>query len=349
MKVDVVKIIDAYGKDKARALIVEKCYTLVEFHKEVGLSKASNRTSSRIYEEAFRYLSISEIPYKEDTRAIRLLKVEFDRTCGRYWESDYISEFLTEKLLKPVINKSGDSVRGVISFPKHPKADPTSNQIKAHMIAWELVNEQYVPDNCWVMPLDGNYLNLDVTNLVLKKSVEVKSERTSGINNPSYIHGRHSIDKLGGWPDISKKHITMQPYCSLCSNDNMLIVHHIISYHLFKNPVDAHTDTNLLVLCRHCHGKLHQNKFNIKAHIEEIRYCKLLELLETLKSQVPDSLMETYRDVEKQLGLTDNQQPSTYSNFCQGEGSTTIPKGSRAQESSKQVTSIQTSIDDDIV
>lgn len=102
-------------------------------------------------------------------------------------------------------------------------------------------------------------------------------------------------------------------------------VHHIISYHLFKNPVDAHNDTNLLVLCRQCHGKLHQNKINIKAHIEEIRYSKLLELLETLKSQVPDTLVETYKDVEKQLGLTDNQQPSTYSNFCHGEGSTTIP------------------------
>jgi hypothetical protein len=40
------------------------------------------------------------------------------------------------------------------------------------------------------------------------------------------------------------------------------------------------------------------------------RYEKLLELLETLKSQVPDTLMETYKDVEKQLGLTDNQQLS---------------------------------------
>ncbi len=40
------------------------------------------------------------------------------------------------------------------------------------------------------------------------------------------------------------------------------------------------------------------------------RYGKLLELLESLKSQVPESLMETYKDVEKQLGLTDNQQPS---------------------------------------
>jgi len=36
--------------------------------------------------------------------------------------------------------------------------------------------------------------------------------------------------------------------------------------------------------------------------------------------------METYKDVEKQLGLTDNQQPSTAQ---KGEGSTTISKESR--------------------
>ncbi len=67
-------------------------------------------------------------------------------------------------------------------------------------------------------------------------------------------------------------------------------------------------------------------------------------MLETLKSQVPDALMETYKDVEKQLGLTDNQQPST---VYKGEGSTTISKESRDQEISKRVTSKHT--DDDIV
>ena len=67
-----------------------------------------------------------------------------------------------------------------------------------------------------------------------------------------------------------------------------------------------------MVVCRHCHGKIHGGSLSInKALISEMRYSKLLELLETLKSQVPDTLMETYKDVEKQLGLTGNQQPST--------------------------------------
>jgi dihydroneopterin aldolase len=66
-----------------------------------------------------------------------------------------------------------------------------------------------------------------------------------------------------------------------------------------------------MALCRVCHIKLHQTNLNIKAHIEATQYSKLFELLETLKSQVSDTLMETYKDVEKQLGLTDNQQPST--------------------------------------
>jgi hypothetical protein len=57
-------------------------------------------------------------------------------------------------------------------------------------------------------------------------------------------------------------------------------------------------------------------------HISEMKYKNLLELLESLKSQVPESLMETYKDVEKQLGLTDNQQPS----ILKDEGSTTSRK-----------------------
>lgn len=56
--------------------------------------------------------------------------------------------------------------------------------------------------------------------------------------------------------------------------------------------------------------KIHQNNISIKVLIGATQYEKLLELLETLKSQVPDTLVETYRDVEKQLGLTDNQQRS---------------------------------------
>ena len=56
---------------------------------------------------------------------------------------------------------------------------------------------------------------------------------------------------------------------------------------------------------------IHQQNTSIVPHISETKYKNLLELLESLKSQVPDALMETYKDVEKQLGLTDNQQPST--------------------------------------
>jgi hypothetical protein len=58
-------------------------------------------------------------------------------------------------------------------------------------------------------------------------------------------------------------------------------------------------------------GTIHQQNTTIVPHISEMKYKNLLELLESLKSQVPDALMETYKDVEKQLGLTDNQQPST--------------------------------------
>lgn len=312
MKVDVVKIIDNYGYDKARSLILDKCYTLVEFHKEVGLSTSSSRTSSRIYKEAFEYLNIKEIPYKEDIKPIRLFKTEFDKHEGRYWESEYIVEFLLEKMKKPIVNRAGKSVRYVISFPKHPKADPTSNQIKAHIVLWELLNEMYVPEDCWVVPLDQDYTNLDHSNWVLRTSVEVKSSMFTGENNPSYEHGLAGRHKLGGWPKVSKEAIIRQPFCTKCNCTNKpLVVHHIINYHLFKQPTDAHVPTNLMVLCQSCHASIHQQNINIKALIEATQYSKLLELLETLKSQVPDTLIEIYNDVEKQLGLTDNQQPST--------------------------------------
>jgi len=67
----------------------------------------------------------------------------------------------------------------------------------------------------------------------------------------------------------------------------------------------------LLCVCDTCHGTIHQHNTSIVPHISEMKYKNLLELLGSLKSQVPDALMETYKDVEKQLGLTDNQQPST--------------------------------------
>lgn len=311
MTYNVEKILDSFGYDKARKLILEEGYTQVDLHKALGLSKSNSRLNSSVYTRIYRCLGIDKIPYIEDTKPVRKLKLHFDKHEGRYWESDYISEYLFDKLQNPVVNRSEGSERLVIGFPKHPKANKDSNQIKAHIVLWELVNEQYVPEDCWVVPIDGNYTNLAIENWVLVNITAYKNAKFSGKNNPAYIHGLSLRPKQGGWQTISKKWLHNNPVCTLCNSTEDLVVHHIINYHLFQDFNIANSAINLMTLCRACHTKLHLHNTNIKAHIEETQYSKLLELLETLKSQVPDPLMETYRDVEKQLGLTDNQQPST--------------------------------------
>lgn len=308
----VEKVLEAYGYNEARSLILEKCLTQIELHKELGLSNSNNRISSNIYKKIYRLLGITEIPYKKDLPATRRFKLEQDRVKGNYWESEYIVDFLLEKLEHPIINIAGDNKRLVISCPRHPKANAVSNQIKAHIIVWEIANSMFVPEGHWVVPIDGNYLNIDISNLELRTTISVQSSNSLGMNNPMYTHGLSGRHKHGGWAKISQQKLTEQRTCSICNIDSpQKAVHHIINYHLFKEPSDAHVSYNLIVLCQSCHASLHLNNTNIKAHIEATQYSKLLELLETLKSQVPDTLIEIYKDVEKQLGLTDNQQPST--------------------------------------
>ena len=311
MAIQVENIIDSYGYDKVRSLILDECVTQVQLHKTLGLSDSNSRMNANIYKRIYKYLNIEDIPYKEDTQPIRKLKRQFDLCNGKYWESEYIVEYLINSLQHPLVNMAGNRKRYVISFPKHPKADPASNQVKAHIVVWELVNEMYVPENHWVVPIDDDYTNLDVSNLVLVNTTEYKSKMFAEEQNPSFKHGLNKKPKLGGWTKISKDFRVANNFCKVCRCTDNLLVHHVINYHLFKNPIDANSLNNLLVLCQKCHRDVHNNKINLQAHIEATQYSKLLKLLETLKSQVPDSLIEIYKDVEKHLGLTGNQQPST--------------------------------------
>lgn len=311
MAIQIEQIIDNYGYDKARSLVLDECLTQVQLHKELGISNSDKRLNANTYKRINEYLEIDEIPYKEDTQPIRKFKRQFDIYSGEYWKSNYIVEYLLESLSRPTINMAGTRKRCVISFPRHPKADPTSNQIKAHIVVWELINEQYVPDNYWVIPIDNDYTNLDISNLVLINTSEYKSSMFVDENNPSFKHGLNKKPKLGNWSKVSKDFRSCNNKCSVCDATEGLLVHHIINYHLFNSPIQANSLDNLITLCQRCHRDVHNNKINLQAHIGEIQYSKLLKLLETLKSQVPESLIEIYKDVEKQLGLTDNQQPST--------------------------------------
>lgn len=109
--IDVEKVLNEYGIDKARDLFLREGYTLTQFHLETKLSTSKNRTSQRVYEEVYRILGIPEIPYKEDTQPVRKFKLEFDRVSGKYWESDYIVEVLLDKLQNPILNKAENRER----------------------------------------------------------------------------------------------------------------------------------------------------------------------------------------------------------------------------------------------
>jgi hypothetical protein len=311
MTYSVEKIIDKFGIENARKLVLEDGLSQIELQNALGISSSKKRLHSNVYKRIFTYLGIDNIPYSSDNSKIRKLKLEFEKYYGEYWKSEYIVEYLLEKVQNPTLNIADNSLRYVINFPKHPKANKDSHQVKAHVIVWEICNEQYVPEDCWIIPLDGNYTNLNIDNLLLVNKTVYKSKSMQAENNPAFKHGLSLRPKLGGWSKIAKDYLIRNSSCTLCKSTEDLLVHHIINYHLFAQPTNAHKDINLMSLCRSCHTKLHAHNFSIKAHIEETQYSKLLELLETLKSQVSDHNIEIYYDVEKQLGLTDNQQPST--------------------------------------
>lgn len=313
MAYNIEKVVEAYGgKQKVLDYIFTEGPTQVELHKELRLSSSDKRLNRDVYTRLFNYLGIPGMPYPNLKPEQKKFFLALDKFMPEYWNSSYIVEFLLKRLNSPIFNTAEGKIRTVIAFPRHPKANISSNQIKGHIIAWELYNKQYVPDNHWVIPIDGDYLNLSEDNLTLVNTTKYKSTRFEGVGNPSYKNGGSLRPKLGGWSTISKAVRLEDECCLKCKSSDDLVVHHIINYLLFSNPIDAHQRVNLITLCRSCHTLVHNHKLSIKQDlIAEMRYSKLLELLETLKSQVPDTLMETYKDVEKQLGLTDNQQPST--------------------------------------
>lgn len=313
MTYNVQKAIETYGGvEQVLKYIYTEGPNQISLHQEIGLSSSSSRLSNPVYKRLYKLLGITELPYPKVSQEVRKFYLALDRHMPNYWEDAYIVSFLYSRLQNASINIAESRARTVINFPRHPSSNKDSGQVKGHIIAWELYNRQYVPENHWVIPIDNDYLNLEESNLVLVNTTEYKSKRFSGTGNPSFKHGNNLRPKLGGWNLISRTKRILDGKCKICGCTEDLVVHHIINYHLFKEPIEAHQLVNLMTLCRSCHTNVHNNKISIKKDlIAEMRYSKLLELLENLKSQVPDSLMETYRDVEKQLGLTDNQQPST--------------------------------------
>jgi hypothetical protein len=294
------------GKDLIKFLVEEEGYSKIDLIKELKLPD-----SIAVYNKIIKYCNII-IPFpKVNNRKSRKWMIRWLQHGTEYWNDDYLVEETLEKLENPILNTTGLCKRYVISMWGHPSANKNSHQVKAHQIVWELVNECFLPQNYEIYPIDNNFLNLDINNLNIRTSSDRKSFYATGEKNHFYTGTPRYINYTRGWNRLSKKYRESINKCEICNNTTNLNTHHIISYWLFQeNDLRVHTENNLLCVCDSCHGKIHQYNKSIVPHISEMKYKNLLELLESLKSQVPESLMETYKDVEKQLGLTDNQQPS---------------------------------------
>lgn len=292
------------GKLELKRLIEKECITYDKLRELFDTPVMSSRVMKNILD-----LCDATIPYPRLKPEARKWKVEWENTDGEYWKSNYIVDILNNRLKTPTINTTGISKRYVISCDGHPR----KFQVKAHIILWEIHNKRYLDRKEEVHPIDGDFLNLDIDNWELTTERKRKSNNSKGSSNHFYIDGStmgKSINYDRGWSGISKM-MRDDNNCMNCDTKHSLAVHHIIPYRIFdKDDYNVHDINNLLVLCSSCHGKVHQNTIQIKPLISEMKYEKLLELLETLKSQASDTNMETLLDIEKQLGQTDNQQPS---------------------------------------
>lgn len=306
---DIEKIINkAGGKEYIKFLVEEEGYSQKQVQEVLGI----NTTSRVTYKKFIDYCEIT-IPFpKVSNIESRKWMIRWSKYGNSYWNDEYLVEKTLKKLESPILNVAGKTQRYHISMWGHPNANTDSHQVKAHQIVWELANECFLPQYHEVEPIDGNFLNLDIANLRTRLTTERKSFYSSGDKNHFYSGTARYINYTRGWSRISKNYRLIHNKCEICGCSNNLNVHHIISYWLFDdNDIQVHNKNNLLCVCDSCHGKIHQSNTYIVPHISEMKYKNLLELLESLKSQVPESLMETYKDVEKQLGLTGNQQPST--------------------------------------
>lgn len=306
---NIEKIVEqAGGKDYIKSLIEDEGYTNQEIQKILGIN-----TTSRITYRKFVEFCNAVIPFPTVSNiSSRKWMIRWLRSGIEYWNDEFLVTETITKLNSPIINKAGKAERYNISMWGHPDSNKDSHQVRAHQIVWELDNECFLPKGYEVEPIDGNFLNIDITNLRARLAVDRKSFYSSGDRNHFYTGIQRYVNYSRGWVRKSKNYRQAIQHCEVCNVRDSLNTHHIISYWLFDdNDPRVHSTTNLLCVCDSCHGTIHQSNTSIVPHISETKYKNILELLESLKSQVPDALMETYKAVEKQLGLTDNQQPST--------------------------------------
>lgn len=202
MAYDIKTIVNlAGGKSYIKRLVEEEAYTYEMLQKVLGI-----KTSSRLTLKKFITYCEAEIKYPRLSRDKRIWLMQMDRYNGEYWNSKYILNILHKRLKNPIINITGTSSRYVVSCNKHPRAS-ASNQVKAHIILWEVINKQFLPIDLELEPIDKDFTNLKIINFKLRSILGRKSSNAKGISNPAYKHGLSigNNQKKGNWENISKE------------------------------------------------------------------------------------------------------------------------------------------------
>lgn len=305
-------------------LVENKCYNQVDICNLLKL-EGTDREKRNIY------LYFKEHNYnleynKYTDRCTRII-YRYSEFIPEWWNCELLCKAVLYRLKNSLIinyaGKDKQNVRYVVSFAGHPRAS-SSNQVKAHILLWEYHNKKLFPNDYVLVPKDGNFCNLDIDNFRCISNEDYRSEVATGKRNHFYTLGNsEGICYKGGWKSISRRLIQTVGKCEICGNTNGLVCHHIISYHLFDKPKDAHFSDNLICVCQSCHALIHSKKISLLGYVSEKRRLNLLELLEKLKQK--------YTNTEKML-LVDFSEKSISSQVSNiDKGSTTISRESTSQ------------------
>lgn len=309
-----------------KTLVEEELYSAKDICNFLELPEEKN-TIRNINSYLRRYKIKSPYPKITD-RNSRIIE-KYKSKVPEWWNHPKLKTVIEFKLKNNLVINYADKdkkiARYVISVKYHPRAS-SANQVKAHIILWELHNKQLFPDNYVMIPKDGNFLNLNIDNFDVMSNEEYRSITATGKRNHFYTTGSKSgVCYKGGWKTISKKFLQTNTSCEICgcSNKYKLNVHHIISYYLFDKSKDAHFLENLICLCDSCHQNLHLGKLNLLGILSEKIRLKLLKLLETLK--------EKFKNDDKLLLVNFSIKSISSQADLKSEGSTTISKESTSQ------------------
>jgi 5-methylcytosine-specific restriction endonuclease McrA len=134
---------------------------------------------------------------------------------------------------------------------------------------------------------EGNEISHEIRNRIStslsgltrpKETREKMSESRLGEENPNWRGGKQR-NYGPGWTAARRRVRERDEVCQNCgaeADDRKLDVHHIVPVRAFAGAEDAelrdaHEDSNLVLLCRTCHGYAEHDKISFESGIEDPR------------------------------------------------------------------------------